>query len=198
VTRLLDPLAVGREFWPQYRLYKEQQEIVYSVRYNVETVVVAGNKLGKDFVAGQVCVTTAIAAIKANLSWRIVTTSVKEDHLSVLWGEIGRFMRESRHPLIYPDGPLIMNHMEIRDARERHTKNPYSYMKGMVAEGTMEALAGHHADITLAVMDEASGLSDLAYEKMQGWAKRLLIFGNPHQCQNFFRKMVKAGDLVAA
>jgi hypothetical protein len=33
---------------------------------------------------------------------------------------------------------------------------------------------------------------------MRGWAKRLLFFGNPNTCHNFFRRECEKGDMVAA
>jgi len=211
VTNLLDPLKMAREFWPSFHhrsfggemFYKEQKDIIYSVVDSPETVVHAGNKLGKDFVAGFICVWAFVACIKAGLRCRIITTSVAEDHLGVLWAEISRFVVGCKVPLVWhpesnPSGPIVLNFQEIKRADERNSKNPDSYCWGLVAEGGMEKLAGHHADFTLAVLDEASGLSDVAYEKVQGWAKRILMFGNPHPCQNIFRRAVKGGSVLAA
>ena len=138
---------------------------------------------------------------------RIVTTSVADHHLNVLWGEIGRFLSLAEtpiidgkpvhlryHPVKSPDGALIVNHHEIRRHNEMDSKNPLSYLKGQVsAKG--EGLAGHHSETSLFVADEASGLDDLCYEMAQGWMKRALIFGNPNPCQNFFRKMVDGGNI---
>ena len=139
-------------------------------------------------------------AMKAGLTCRIVTTSVKEEHLDVLWGEIGRFLSTSRHPLIWhpnraPDAPLAVNYHEIRRRGEMDAKNPLNYLKGMVAKDR-EGMQGHHAEMTLLVGDEASALDDAYHEAAQGWAKRFLYFSNPEQCENFFKKAVKAGDLA--
>lgn len=41
-----DPLTVGKFFWPHVQFYAKQREVIYSVHDNVETFVVAGNKLG--------------------------------------------------------------------------------------------------------------------------------------------------------
>lgn len=198
--RCIDPFALGEEFWPDVSFYDKQREIVYSVEENDETYVTAGNKLGKDFVTGFICPNVFLRCIKLGVSCRIVTTSVAEHHLKVLWGEIGRFVTTSRHPLIYskenPDAPLTMQYMSIRRRGESESKNPLNYLVGRVSEKG-EGLAGHHADVTLFVADEASGVDDKSYEMAQGWAKRMLIFGNPNPCGNFFFKGVKAGDLPA-
>lgn len=215
---LLDPLKLMRFLWPSKEFYDKQREIVYSVRDAKETYVPAGNQLGKDYVAGYVCpafflkpqcffdleYVRYVESLRSR--WnphphtvRILTTSVAEHHLKVLWGEIGRAVTECQFDLIYhpetnPNGLLTMNYQEIRYARERQAKNPVNYLVGRVsAKG--EGLAGHHAAYTLCVVDEASGSDEETYTYQQGWAKRLLAFGNPHQCENWWRRGIKAGDL---
>lgn len=196
----LCPFKVAAEFWPQYKFYREQREIIESVEESAETYVVAGNKLGKDFVTGFICPCLFLRCLKTDQTCRIVTTSVAEHHLKVLWGEIGRFIATCRVPLMYPRGPLLVNHMEVRRATERSRQgtNLLNYLVGRVSEKG-EGLAGHHADVTLFVADEASGVDDRSYEMAQGWAKRMLIFGNPNPCsrEHFFRKGVESGDLLA-
>ena len=139
-----------------------------------------------------------LRCIKTGQSCRIVTTSVAEHHLKVLWGEVGRFIQTCAMPLVGGTGPLAVNHMEVRRRGEVSAKNPLNYLVGRVSEHG-EGLAGHHADVTLFVADEASGVANTSYEMAQGWAKRMLIFGNPNPCsrEHFFRKGVEAGDLLA-
>lgn len=173
--------------------------------------------IGKDFVAGFIAVSFFIRPMmyfdpeyvrqvesQRSESFphphtrRVVTTSVAEHHLKVLWGEIGRFITTSSVPLtLDKGGPLTVNYQEVRLAREKDSKNPLNYLVGRVsAKG--EGLAGHHAAYTLCICDEASGVDDVVYEMQQGWAKRLLAFGNPNQTQNWWRKGIKAGDLKAS
>lgn len=192
MTRVPSFRELKNALWPDVSFYDRQWEIVESVERNDETYVPAGNMLGKDFVTGFICV----AEILRHPVVRVVTTSVKDDHLRVLWGEINRFIATSRYPLRVEDGgPLIVNHRDVRKVVRGETC-PISYLRGMVsAKG--EGLAGHHAPHTLAVGDEASGLDDEAYQQFQGWAKRMLFIGNPNPCQNFFYKGVEAGDLLA-
>jgi hypothetical protein len=195
-----DPVQFLGWLWPNAKMYREQWKVVYSVERNDQTFVVAGNKLGKDFVAGFICIRTFLIHREV----RVVTTSVKDDHLRVLWGEIGRFIQTSRIPLTYDrGGPLVVNHREInklapgvKKLRNKDGLCKISYLKGMVSEKG-EGLAGHHAAYTLAVGDEASGLDDIAYTQMDTWAKRMLMFGNPLPCSSFFYREVKAGDLPA-
>ena len=150
-----------------------------------------------------------LRAMKLGMTCRVVTTSVAEHHLKVLWGEIGRFLVDCKVPLLVRDsGPLVVNHMEVRRASEVDAKNPLNYLVGRVSEKG-EGLAGHHADWTLGIGDEASGIDDKVYEMFQGWAsgtpgrrgrglKRMLFIGNPNPTDNFFKKACKAGDLVVS
>lgn len=211
-------LALGRMYWPETEFYDRQKEVIHSLVENDETVVVAGNQLGKDFIAGFIAVTFFLSpwtffppsyvqyveSRRGNSPMhvahmrRIVTTSVRDDHLDVLWAEIGRFLSTSKIPLMETrGGPLVINHHEIRLREDKEVKNPGSYLLGMVsAKG--EGMAGHHAPYTMAIVDEASGVDDAAYSFAQGWAKKFFIFGNANPCNNFFRQAVKAGDLAAS
>lgn len=211
---LRDPVALGRLLWPDVTFYSKQLEILDAVRHSPEVYVQAGNQLGKDFIAGYLNLTffvvpqvyfdadyvlTVEAHTPADWSpWlrhrrRAVTTSVKDDHMDVLWGEIGHFYRTCSVDL----SPFLrMTHHEMRFADELQAKNPANYLKGQVS-ATGEGLAGHHAAYTMVTGDEASGLEDMAYTQAATWAKKALYIGNPLQCSNFFRKNCKAGDLRA-
>lgn len=195
----IDPIAFQREWWPHVRWYDKQVECIYSVEETPETICVAGNKLGKDYVTGFIALCLFIRCVITDQTCRIVTTSVAEHHLTVLWGEIGRFLSTSAQPLLAKDGgPLIVNHMEVRCKSEMKSKNPLSYLVGRVsAKG--EGLAGHHADVTLGIGDEASGLDNACREMFQGWAKRMLWIGNPNPCptNHFFFEAVRSSDLLA-
>jgi hypothetical protein len=46
VIPTLEPMEFQRQLWPNCKMYREQREVIYSVRDNFETVVVAGNQLG--------------------------------------------------------------------------------------------------------------------------------------------------------
>lgn len=215
---LMDPMRLLKWLWPDSAFYDQQRQMVLSVRDSKETYVAAGNQLGKDYTAGAIALgfflrpqaffplgyVRQVEAAKTARNphphtVRVVTTSVAEHHLKVLWGEIARFVVQCRFPLMWhpddnPGGVLTMNYQEVRYAWERSAKNPMSYLAGRVsAKG--EGLAGHHAAYTLCVMDEASGIDDVVYRMQQGWAKRLLAFGNPNSCENFWRKGIEAGDL---
>lgn len=194
IEEIKDPLKFATLFWPDVIFYKKQREVIYSLEENDETWVVAGNMLGKDYVAGFICVRFFLRHLGD--SCRIVTTSVKDDHLRVLWGEIGQFVDRSRFPLSHKKGgPLVVMHREIRKI-VRGEVDKISYLLGMVSEKG-EGMAGHHAAYTLGVIDEASGVDRIVYTQMDTWAKKKLIFGNPNPGSDFFEKEVEAGDIVA-
>lgn len=195
MRNVADPIAFQKEFWPDVSFYKEQRDILYSVRDNVETFVVAGNELGKDFVAGYLVLWAFLTYGRLG-TVRIVTTSVKDKHLNILWGEIMRFINTCKVPLCSSKGgPLLINHRHIRRVIDGVVCG-ISYLTGEVSERG-EGLAGHHADYTVLVIDESSGVADQVYDIGTIWADHVLIFGNPNPCNNFFYKGVKAGDLLS-
>lgn len=198
------------EVWPDVYLYGKQREIAWSVEDDDETVVVAGNELGKDFTAGLVI----WAFLITRHPCRIITTSAKDDHLDALWGEIGRFARTAKYPLLRDrGGAFVLNSREItRIDQKTGEKCPLTYCKGMVAgPNTEAAMQGHHIATvgpgvgficcreyidwpqarTLFVSDESSSVPHNYYKLIDTWAKRKYIFGNPWPCDNFFRHAVK-------
>jgi hypothetical protein len=209
-----DPFAFIRAMWPTVDLYSRERELVMSVKNDRETYSVAGNKLGKDYTAGLINFGAFIHPAAFLLgddelmpvpadgefpNVKIITTSVTDDHLDDLWGEIDRFIRLAEYPLLVDDGgTLLYNHREIRRVVDGRTMKD-SYLKSEVSKAGAAATsrAGHHADFTLITGDEASGLDDYVYDMAQGWAKRMLWIGNPNKCQNFFRRAIRAGDMVA-
>ena len=186
------PLAFGKEYWPKVNFYKKQREILCSLYENDETIVVAGNELGKDYVGGF----AVLWAFLCHREVRIVTTSVRDDHLDILWGEMGRFIRTCKYPLdSRQGGPLLINYRHIRRVVKGQVCD-IDYIKGMVsAKG--EGMAGHHAEYTMLAIDEVSACEEIVYAIANIWADRVFLFGNPNPCNNFFYRSVKAGDLKA-
>lgn len=182
-NNLLTLLALA---WPDVTLYSKQKEVLHSVWNNKETVVPAGNELGKDYIAGFV----ALGTFLLHEEVRVITTSVKDDHLRVLWGEIGRFIDKCKFNLrAAAGGPLIVNHRDIRKV-VNGVECKISYLRGMVSEKG-EGMAGHHAKHTLAIIDEASGVDEIVKRQIDPWADKLLIIGNCNSCSNFFKHAVK-------
>lgn len=188
-------LALNEALWPHVTFYDRQVEIAESWCDVRETVVAAGTEEGKDFMAGFLSVATPLICQAKGLTFKLLTTSVTERQLKVLWGEIGRFISTSTRPLLASaGGPLIVNHMEIRLASEIEAKNPFNYVMGVVYEKA-EVLQGHYADFNGVIGDEASGLENDAYVAVQPM-KRLLWIGNTNPCSNFYRKAIKDGNLT--
>lgn len=190
---MIDPFKFIAMHWPDVKLTSEQIQIIHSVWRNQETVVPAGNMLGKDFVSSLIVLTFFLTHFSE--SCRVVTTSVKDDHLDVLWGEIDARIRESKYELLSQNGgPLIYNHHEIRKIVDG-VPDKLSYVKGQVSKRG-EGMSGHHAKWALAVIDEASGVEQIVYEMITAWAWKILIIGNCWPCNNFFRTAVKGNNFA--
>jgi hypothetical protein len=198
----LKPLALANWLWPEVSFYRQQEEIIESVRDVKETLVVAGNKLGKDFVAGFIITWFFLTRNPC----RIVTTSAKDDHLRVLWGEINWFVQHARFPLSESQGgPLVVNQRELKKYLRDGSLCPTSYVKGMVAaDDTIAAMGGHHAvpkvpdglPHSLFVTDETSSVRDACYNVAAGWFERGFFFGNAWPTNNWWRRDFKVGDLA--
>lgn len=195
----VDPIAFAKKFWPHVYFYSKQREAIYSFLENNETVIPAGNKLGKDFVAGFLCVYFFLTRNPV----RVVTTSAKDDHLRVLWGEINNFIATANVALdVRKGGPLLVNHQDIRKIVGGE-KDPKSYMIGLVAgPDSMAAMQGHHIaqtgdgiPRTAFFCDESSSVDNEYWKMASTWANRAFIFGNPWPCQNFFADKVEGGDV---
>ncbi|MFA5056519.1 MAG: hypothetical protein WC485_00260 [Opitutaceae bacterium] len=196
--RIVNPLAFKQWLWPDVTFYREQRQIIESVWNDDETVVPAGNMLGKDFVAAFI----VLCFFLTRHPCRIVTTSAKDDHLRVLWGEIGHFIQKAKYPLdAKSGGPLVVNHHDLRKIRAGQ-QCPLSYVTGLVASrDSIAAMQGHHiantgdgVPRTLFVCDESSSVSDSYYTMASTWFNRALIIGNTWPCRNFFHRGVKGGD----
>lgn len=193
----IDPFTFQRVMWPGSYFYDKQRELILSACENDETVCVAGNMLGKDFTAGFL----VLYFFLTRKPCRVVTTSAKDEHLRVLWGEIGSWIARARYPLEWKrGGPLIVNHQELRKVDVKTgRKCPLSYVIGMVASAdTIAAMQGHHvANVgdgvprTLFVSDESSSVPDDYWNMAQRWANRMVAIGNPLPCNNFFYRADK-------
>jgi len=187
-----DPLGLAASHWPGVRFYDKQVEILESVRDNDETFVTSAHQLGKDFV----CSFAGLHFFLTRHPVRVVITSVRDDHMRVFFGELGRFIDTCKYPLSHKKGgPLIINHREIKKIVNGEVCK-ISYLIGTVSEKG-EGMAGHHAAHTLFIADEASGIEDMVFERAATWAKRSLVFGNPYGNSGFFFRAVKGGDIPA-
>jgi hypothetical protein len=211
-----DLFLLKEAIWPQVKFWDKQVEVIESVLLDKETFVPAAHEMGKDFVAGFIVPACFIVCAAKNVQCKILTSSATEKHLGNLWGEIDRFIRTSRAPLLAGDGgELIYNHQYMGRMGNADRTNGGWFPGGPVPErdsyvisavvtsdynGT--GLSGHHpgSGLSLFVGDECSGMSSAAYDAAQGWADHMLLIGNPYPGvgESFFEAGVKAGDLVAA
>lgn len=190
----VDTIALIEWIWPDIKLYKQQKEIIRSVDDNPETIVPAGFKLGKDFVAGLIALSFFIKRKTA----RVITTSVSHTQLElVLWGEINNFIEMARRN--GKELPLRVNHMDIRRINNDGTVDMKGYLKGIQARDE-QTLQGHHlpkdedgTPNTLIIYDEASGVPDRFWNATAGWRHRLLAISNCNPCTNYFYRSVKEG-----
>jgi len=210
-----DPFGLQRLCWPWIRWGRKQRDMVEAVRDARQTFVRSANMMGKDFCAAYIAIAffvcpEAFFDDRHNLeAWRfkspeekrprrrIVTTSNTDDHLNVLWGEIGSMLASAREPLLASKGGgLVMHSKEVRFADEwgAQAGNVPNYLVGMVSN-VEDKFSGHHAPWTLVMGDEASALSDGVQRMTANWAKRELWWGNPWPCTNFWRRGIEAGDL---
>ena len=188
-----DPVVFVRTFWPQFTLYGKQREILYSLRDNYETIVPAGNELGKDFIAGL----AVLWFFRSRTPCRIMTTSPESTQLEdVLWGEIRRFISEAKRSL-----EIEHTHLHLYQIDPHGNRVPKTEVVGRVVKKG-ESMLGRHAErteqgepTTLLVVDEASGCENDPYEKADTWTHRKLVIGNPYPCTNFFFNGTKEGDL---
>lgn len=190
-----EPTVAIKALWPHITLYDKQREILHSLRDNDETIVPAGNMLGKDFIAGL----GVLWFFLSRHPCRILTTSVDATQLeAVLWGEIRRFLQSSAIPLSSAEGgPIVVNHLHLRKKVNGRLCG-LSYVIGRVAGQEGEGMLGHHIaktgdgiPRTLAVGDEASGLPISYKEKFDTWANHQLYIGNCFPCDNHFKHAVK-------
>ena len=186
---LMDPVKFTSMCWPHLTLYPKQQEILYSIRDNIQTFVHAGNELGKDFISG-IAVPHFFASRRP---CKVITSSSGETQLkSVLWGEIKERLATSKFEF-----PFRVSTLQIRRIMENGEEEPLSYVLGHVTK-SVENFQGHHLphDIprVLALFDEASGIGDEYWEAAQSWFHRALVIGNPLNTTNFFFRECKAGD----
>lgn len=193
LPELSDPVKFFEMYWPQHVLYAKQREVLYSVRDNFETIVPAGNQLGKDFLAAA-CILWFLCSRRPS---RTATTSVNASQLEdVLWSEIRSLLEAAITPL-----PVEIIHGQLFQVDDIGNRVPKCHVVAKVVQKE-EGMLGLHADrtrnnepTTLLVVDEASGVADGPYDKADTWAHRKLVIGNPFPCTNFFFRGTKEGDL---
>lgn len=147
--------------------WKKQEEILYSVRDNPNTLVVSANACGKSFISS-VVVLWWMFSFRDALA--LTTAPTFRQVSSVLWAEIGRLYQNARIPL---GGELTHCKIQI---------NPKWQALG-IPSSEEERFMGFHAEHILVVFDEASGIPPPIYTAASGnltsQHSRWLLIGNP-------------------
>lgn len=191
-------LQSWREDWNRFvrdvlkaRLDKEQQDIISSVQHNPMTAVASGTARGKDFVAA--C---------ASLCFMYLTPR---------WDENGRLIKNTKIAMTAPTDRQVRNIMvpEIRRlyraagclpgrlvGYDIRTNYEEWFLTGFKAgDDNQEAWSGFHAVNTMFVVTEASGISELTYNAIEGNLQgnsRLLIVFNPNVTTGYAARAMKS------
>ena len=174
------------------RLDSEQQAIVDSCQENPMTAVASGTARGKDYVAA--CVALAFlyltpdfddkGALVGNTKIALTAPTNRQVH-DIMVPEIRRLIRsaKARFPFACP-GRLVGN--DIRTDYEEW------FLTGFKSDdNTTEVWSGFHAVHTMFVITEASGISEVIYNaiegNLQGDSKMLIVF-NPNVVSGYAAK----------
>jgi len=187
------PEAFFAAVWPGCSYWEKQREILLSVRDNYSTVVHSCVESGKDWIAARL----VLWFFSTRHPCRVICTSSSVGQLRrVLWGEIDRAFRDTAIPL-----GIDKKHMMLRrlDPAGRPYANDWVQLVSVAA---VENLMGTHLasdDDTpriLAVLDEASAVSDELAELIESQAHRILVIGNPLRMSGRYANMIRGGDVV--
>lgn len=178
------------------RLDLEQQSIVDSCQANQMTAVASGTARGKDYVAA--CVALAFlyltpdfderGAMIGNTKVALTAPTNRQVH-DIMIPEIRRLIRtaKAKYPFACP-GRLVSN--DIRTDFEEW------FLTGFKSDdNTTEVWSGFHAVHTMFVITEASGISEVIYNaiegNLQGDSRILLVF-NPNVVSGYAAKAMSS------
>lgn len=173
------------------RLDREQQDIIDSVQHNPMTAVASGTARGKDFVAA--C---------ASLCFMYLTPR---------WDSNGRLIKNTKIAMTAPTDRQVRNIM-VPEIRRLHraagclpgrlvgydirTNYEEWFLTGFKAgDDNQEAWSGFHAVNTMFVVTEASGISEVTYNAIEGNLQgnsRLLIVFNPNIPTGYAARAMKS------
>lgn len=173
------------------RLDKEQQDIISSVQFNPMTAVASGTARGKDFVAACASLCFMYLTPRFDSSGRLVkntkiamTAPTGRQVHNIMTPEVRRLYRNAQ---VLP-GRLVAD--DIRTDYEEW------FLTGFKAgDDATEAWSGFHAVNTMFVVTEASGISEVVYNaiegNMQGNSRMLLVF-NPNITTGYAARAMKS------
>ncbi len=174
------------------KLDKEQQDIIRSVQTNSMTAVASGTARGKDFVAACAALCFLYLTPKFNKNGVMIentkvamTAPTGRQVKNIMTPEIRRLYRNANGLL---PGRLVAN--DIRTEYEEW------FLTGFKAgDDATEAWSGFHATNTMFVVTEASGISEVTFNAIEGNLQgnsRLLIVFNPNITIGYAARAMKS------
>lgn len=178
------------------RLDNEQQAIIESIQHNRLTSVASGTARGKDFVAACASVSFMYLTPRFNDKGMLVentkvamTAPTGRQVSNIMTPEVRRLVRNARakFPFCCP-GRLVAD--DIRTDYEEW------FLTGFKADdNATEAWSGFHAVNTMFVVTEASGVSEIIYNAIEGNLQgnsRLLLVFNPNVTTGYAARAMKS------
>lgn len=173
------------------KLDREQQEIVSSVQFNPMTTVASGTARGKDFVSACISLAFLYLTPKFNKNGELIentkvflTAPTGRQVKNIMTPEVRRLHRMSK---VLP-GRLVAD--DIRTPYEEW------FLTGFKAgDDNLEAWTGLHASHILFVVTEATGLSELVFQGIEGNLQgdsRLLLVWNPNVSTGYAANSMKS------
>lgn len=160
------------------RLDREQQEIVYSVQHNPRTAVASGTARGKDFVSACCCICFLYLTPNFNSKGELVgntkvimTAPTGRQVYNIMMPEIAR---------LYKRAAFLPG--ELQSSRIKTGYEEW-FLTGFKASEEAESWSGLHAVHIMFAVTEASGISELVYNSIEGNLQgdsRLLLVFNPN------------------
>lgn len=173
------------------RLDKEQQDIISSVQVNPMTAVSSGTARGKDFVAACAALCFLYLTPRFDKNGNLVkntkvamTAPTARQVSNIMTPEVRRLFRAAK----FLPGRTVSD--DIRTDYEEW------FLTGFKAgDDCTEAWSGFHAVNTMFVVTEASGISELTYNAIEGNLQgnsRLLIVFNPNISSGYAARAMKS------
>lgn len=191
-------MKAWREDWVKFvvevlkgRPDREQQDIIYSVQYNPRTAVCSGTSRGKDWVSACCCLCFFYLTPRWDANGRLVgntkvamTAPTGRQVHNIMTPEVRRLFRNAG----FLPGRLVAD--DIRTDYEEW------FLTGFKAgDDATEAWSGFHAVNTMFSVTEASGISEIVYNAIEGNLQgnsRFLIVFNPNITTGYAAKAMKS------
>ena len=168
------------------RLDKEQQAIIESVQYNPMTAVASGTARGKDFVAA--CAALCFMYLTPRWKDGILTRNTKIAMTAPTDRQVKNIMVPEIRRL-YKAAGILPGRLVGYDIRTNYEE---WFLTGFKAgDDNQEAWSGFHAANTMFIVTEASGISEITYNAIEGNLQgnsRLLIVFNPNTAVGYAAK----------